>query len=221
MNIFYKLYSRFIKFFRPSGEKEDPSSGPLSGKVRKLALEALGDFRGKLLDIGCGEGLFLSELIDMNPAVEGFGIDLDEEQIKRCRRRLREKKIKATVSGGDAGDLSFDEKCFDGVVAVNIFYNLPERVTRKIITGVSRVLKPGGMFVTDIRNRKNPFIRLRYLLAPLYDSGFRGNGKILKTYSISEIKKIAREEGLEVKKKHKAGRVIPSAYLIVFRKTSA
>ena len=213
-----KMYPIILKAFKPPSEKDDPSSGPLSGKVRRGALEELRRVDGRFLDIGCGEGLLLAELLSINPEVKAYGLDSDLGQVDRCGDRMEEMGVWASLTVGDASSLPYPDSFFDCASAVNIFYNLTEDVMRAILRDAHRVLKPGGILVTDYRNGDNPFIKFRYWAAPYYDEGFRSGEKKLNAYKCKKIERIISGAGFTVHKMHKIGRPIASAYLLVLKK---
>lgn len=213
-----KIYSKVVKLLRPSGEKNAPSAGPLSGKVRNVVLDVLENGSGKFLDVGCGEGLLLEEILEQKYDLEIFGIDMNSEQIKRCRRRINTGGYEVNLLTGDAGNLPLKDNFFDIITAVNIFYNLPVTKMESILEEIYRVLKPGGYLVTDFRNKRNPVLLFRYLMAPLYDPEFRKKGKVLKAYSIGEIEKITKKSGFQIQDIYKTGRIITSARVVVLIK---
>ncbi|MGM0441719.1 MAG: class I SAM-dependent methyltransferase [Elusimicrobiota bacterium] len=213
-----KIYSKIIKLFRPVGKKKAPSAGPLSEKVRSFTLKVLKGRKGKFLDVGCGEGLLLEKVLEQNSNLEIFGIDMNSEQIKRCRKRINTEDYEVNLLTGDAGNLPFKDNFFDIIGAVNIFYNLPVTKMESILEEIYRVLKPGGYLIADFRNKTNPVLRLRYLMAPLYDPDFRKGGKILKTYSKKEVERITQKAGFCIQDIYKTGRFITSDRVVVLKK---
>ncbi len=183
-----------------------------------MALGALEDIEGKFLDVGCGEGLLLEDVLEQNSDLKIFGIDMDTEQIKRCRSKIGVPADEVNLLTGDAGELPFKDNFFDLVTAINIFYNLSEDKMTNIIKEINRVLKPGGILVADFRNKNNFFLRLRYLLAPVYDKSFRKQGKLLKAYSKKEMESIVKKTGFRLRDIYKTGRIITSARVTVLVK---
>jgi SAM-dependent methyltransferase len=91
-----------------------------------------------ILDLGCGRGEFLNELI--NNGMEGHGIDISDFAIEFCP------KAKINVIDIEKEKIPYPDNTFDVVYSksfVEHFY-YPE----KIFNEIYRVLKPGGTIIT-------------------------------------------------------------------------
>jgi len=94
-------------------------------------------FRGKhVLDIGCGEGEFLS--LGKNHIV---GIDTNARAIQR----LGEEGF--SVQLGSANNLPFPDGSFEAIHCRNVIEHLDIERAYKLLSEASRVLKKGGVFV--------------------------------------------------------------------------
>ncbi len=94
--------------------------------VGKLAVERYGLKPGqKVLDLGCGKGFFMADLMEVCPGIEVRGIDVSEYALEQAHP-----KAKFFMSLGSTDDLSaFKDHSFDFVCAMNTFHFLPpERV---------------------------------------------------------------------------------------------
>ena len=92
--------------------------------------------RGKLLDIGCGTGLFVERYIgDGRSAV---GLDISRKMIERARRRCR--RCDYTVGTGEK--IPFCDNSFDAVSSLLVFSYVKD--PRAMMSEAHRVLKPGG-----------------------------------------------------------------------------
>lgn len=105
-------------------------------------------YTGKILDVGCGRGLLLKKVRKLaSPGSEFFGLDISP---KLCEI-ARENNPGATIVCGDAENLPFDENQFDIVFMTEALEHMLD--FDKALTGVSRVLKPGGTFIVTVPNR--------------------------------------------------------------------
>ena len=94
-----------------------------------------------LLDVGCGGGL-------LAPHVHGYrhvGVDLTESALAIAA----EHGIEPVVA--DAANLPFDDASFDVVVAGEVLEHVTD--LEGTVAEATRVLKPGGTFVSDTINR--------------------------------------------------------------------
>jgi SAM-dependent methyltransferase len=90
-----------------------------------------------VLDVGCGEGELMSELL--NRGITVTGVEISKSAVESCRRQGLD------VVEGVAEDLPFPANSFDGIVCSVV---IPYTDERKAIAEWARVLKPGGVVRT-------------------------------------------------------------------------
>ena len=96
-----------------------------------------------ILDVGCGFGGTVSSLNNQYQNMELTGLNIDERQISRARRRIAATGTnKVEFQQGDACALPFADNSFDVVLAVECIFHFPSR--EQFFKEVQRVLKPGG-----------------------------------------------------------------------------
>lgn len=191
LNMIYKPLHRL--FSRPS-ERGEHSSGFWQDKVRGSALELCRGTNGKVLEVGCGEGLFVSRLKQQEPGVGVWGVDINSELLQEAAKRVREKGLTVGLSLGEAGKLDFPDGYFDAVVCVNVFLLLDSFGTvRATLNEMKRVCRSGGKIIFDFRNSHNLLLRAKYALAPYYDDTLRGQP--LRTYTPVQVSRLLEECG--------------------------
>lgn len=113
------------------------------------------DWRGlDVLDLGCAGGFMAEALAERGAQVSGIDPAADAIAAARAHAAGRY-DIRYDVGIGEA--LPYVDASFDAVVCVDVLEHV-ESLPR-VLSEVSRVLRPGGMFLFDTINR-NPLARL-------------------------------------------------------------
>ncbi len=193
--MFTRIYYWLHRLVSKPQERGEYSSGVWQDKIRTAALKLCVAAPTRILEVGCGEGLFLAQVSEANSKIGLWGVDNSLDRISQAKIRLAEKN--AYLSVGDATSLSFEDKYFDVVVCVNVFFNMPSiEVVKKTLAQMKRVVRDDGRLIFDFRNSQNPLLALKYKLAPFYDPTVRSLP--LKTYSLGQVREILKELGLEI-----------------------
>lgn len=106
----------------------------------------------RVLDLGCGTGMFLSELSSRAKFV--VGVDASMEMLRIAKGRAG----KAVLVQADADALPFADGSFDAVVSVTLLQNMPDPAAT--VREVARVLRSGGVAILTV-------LKHRYLLEKL------------------------------------------------------
>jgi ubiquinone/menaquinone biosynthesis C-methylase UbiE len=116
-------------------------------------LEMLNGAAGKALEIGCGSGEMLYELLKKNFKV--VGIDIAIGMLRASRTLLSERlpDKRAGLLQADIEHLSFPNETFDVVIAAGVIEYLSS--DEKLLPELHRVLKPGGILIVSVRNKAN------------------------------------------------------------------
>jgi len=127
--------------------------GGAADAMRRIALGSLArgikgrDQRGiRLLDIGCGNGHFLRQVMAAFPRMPATGLDLSPAYAAEARERLSPWRQVEVVQGA-IEQAPFEDASFDSATCVYLFHELPPRVRRDAVREIARLLKPGGIFV--------------------------------------------------------------------------
>jgi len=196
MNLLEKIYLWFRDLVSKPSERGLSSAGYWQNQLRRNVLERLDKSEGRLLEIGCGEGLFLEQLSQSSPQLGLFGIERDSQVLSGAQRRLN-KNIRLVSS--DAGRLPFKAASFEWAVGVNLFICLESKeVLLEILRESARALKPGAKLIIEFRNKGNIFLRLKYKWARYYD--FTTGKHPLSTYYKEDVLRILADAGFSVSK---------------------
>jgi len=128
--------------------------GRLQEKFYNLIIQSLGkDVKGKILDIGSGNGVLAVKLAQQHNEVEVVGMDYwgkDWEYSKSvCEKNAQAAQVEKRVhfQKGDAAKLEFASETFDGAISNLTFHEVKSVVDKKsVIQEALRVIKEGGTF---------------------------------------------------------------------------
>lgn len=119
---------------------------------------------GKVLDVGCGPGIFTPFLL--NKKVEVYSFDLSIEMIKEARQGVADHPLASngyfTVS--NVSDVCYQDNVMDMILCVGVVCYIKNYNT--LLAETKRVLKPGGRLVIQIDKIKWPTIYNQFV--PLY-----------------------------------------------------
>lgn len=134
-----------------------------SVKARKI-ISILNDFfRNKsinemhLLDIGSSTG-YITHILSQDFA-STVGIDIDENGVDFAQKKFSGEKLRFLLQ--DSMDIQFPDNTFDVVNCTQIYEHVPD--SKRLISEIYRVLKPGGICFFAAGNRIN-FMEPHYKL---------------------------------------------------------
>ena len=100
----------------------------------------------QVLDLACGTGRFMSQVMTAMPKLQLSGLDLSPPYAETARKNVR-RWPHVQVVEGKAEQLPFEDQSFDHLISIYLFHELPPRVRPQVIAEAARVLKPGGTFI--------------------------------------------------------------------------
>jgi SAM-dependent methyltransferase len=103
----------------------------------------------RVLDVGCGKGFLVKDLMKVCPGLEAFGLDISEYAVMNC-----EPDVVGRLHVGNAMHLPFPDNSFQCVVSINAVHNLDRAGCIKALKEMER-LAPGRGFV-QVDAYRNP-----------------------------------------------------------------
>jgi len=100
---------------------------------------------GKLLDVGCGAGVFLHRMHDLGWSVTG--IDFDAKAIENAKKKYGDG---LTFMNTDLPGARFPDNSFDAVTMSHVIEHVPDPVA--LLIEIRRILKAGGRLVITTPN---------------------------------------------------------------------
>lgn len=119
----------------------------------------------RVLDLGCGEGHFLENLLEHAPDIQAVGVEYDERAAARARNRLN--RFRVELVNTDLLDYLAEPRTekrqsFDVVFCGDVLYYLcpplsSVDVAQRVVPGITALLRPQGGLVlsyTDVNSHK-------------------------------------------------------------------
>lgn len=128
------------------------------------AIRLLNGKTGKLLDVGCGSGIFLPEL---SRHCESLCACDFHPNLNRTAQMLRAESVSATLVPSDARALPFRSDSFDAIVCMSVLEHIHDLDTAA--SEFYRVLHPGGVAIVGVPVENimtTAMLRLSYLSLP-------------------------------------------------------
>jgi len=111
----------------------------------------------KVLDVGCGKGFLIYDLMQALPGLECQGIDISQYAIDRAKE-----EVKPYVRQGLAQELPYPDKSFDLVLSINTLHNLFIYDFKKAIREIDRVQKKHAYIVVESYRNESEKMNLFY-----------------------------------------------------------
>ncbi len=169
------------------------------GEVEKL----IEPTQGKILDIGCADGVFTKVILDRSKADQIIGIDVLPTSISWAKNHWK-KNHKMSFGVGDAHNLKYEANTFNAVFALEVLEHVfdPEKVLRE----VKMVLKKDGYAIFLVPTDSYLFRTIWFFWTKFWRGKVWDNTHIQSFYK-GTLLDIARKVGfkIEVDKKFLLG----------------
>jgi ubiquinone/menaquinone biosynthesis C-methylase UbiE len=151
----YRTAEAKAQFDRWSGNYDrSPLQRLLFGPSHQMLLHHLRPTDDRLLDIGCGTGQFLSQVLTARTELEAVGLDLSGPMLDLCTTRCRPWQDRTAVVRGDSQRLPFADDTFDVITCSHSFHHYPDQA--RVVAEMHRVLRHGGRLLLIDGYRDGP-----------------------------------------------------------------
>ena len=104
------------------------------------------------VDMPVGTGRFFVYLREHGRRHQMIGIDNSPGMLKVCRAKIGHYRDSIQLLPGDAFQLPLDDDSVDVLTCLRLFHLYPQDYWPRIIGELRRVVRPGGMLITEMRN---------------------------------------------------------------------
>ena len=164
--------------------------------LRQRFLDEIGQYlpaSGKVLDIGCGFGLFSLYYARQYPQLDLSGLDLSPRRIAMAQAaadRLTVSNVRYAVR--DAGDLKLDEQ-YQCIYLLDLIHHLPVPAVRPLLERLHAALAPGGrLLIKEVDTRPRYKMWFTWFLDQLMD-----RRATVRYWPQSELAALLSEVGFE------------------------
>lgn len=119
----------------------------------------------RILDIGCGFGLFGCYFSALYPEITYHGIDLSAKRIGEAQQvAARLGLTNASFACADANDLALTEQ-YDAIMMLDLMHHIDDEAKRRLMATCAQHLEPGGrLIIKDITTHPWPKLAFTWLL---------------------------------------------------------
>ncbi len=184
------------------------------------ALERWVPREGRVLDVGCGHGLFTSYMALRSPARQITGIDPSPAKIDAARK-TESWLPNVRYLLGEVNELSEDSS-FDAITIVDVLYLLPEAGQKEVMAHCCRLLSDSGTLILKTQDTQP---RWRYALTYIQEKVVVGLGatmgdKKLHFMPVVRARKMLKEAGFQVEYYRLPSRIFYPNVAFICRKGS-
>lgn len=157
----------------------------------------------KVLDVGCGDGLFLYLISALPIKLTLVGFDNDKRILTIARKNLANRKLRLVY--GDAAAIPFAENSFNQAIMTEVLEHVKNE--RKALAEVYRILKPNGILVLTVPSYNFPFLwdPLNWILQNIFGIHISGTNffagiwaRHLRLYNRENLQELINNAGFKI-----------------------
>jgi ubiquinone/menaquinone biosynthesis C-methylase UbiE len=150
----------------------------------------------RVLDVACGTGLLLKQILAQVPDLEIYGLDASADMLAQAQATLQGHPHvhleRMQIGRGIALNLAYAQEQFDLITCTNALHDMPEAVV--LLTGLGKLLAPGGQLVVEDFAPRQP--RLFWVTFEWFLQQIEGNN--VHAYTLKEARSLCEQAGLYV-----------------------
>jgi ubiquinone/menaquinone biosynthesis C-methylase UbiE len=150
----------------------------------------------RILDVACGTGILLKQLLALVPGVEAYGVDASADMLEQARMALKRQQHvhleRVQIGTDETANLPFAQETFDLITCTNALHDMPEPAG--MLAALKRLLATGGQLVVEDFARREPL----FLWAAFEWLLRRIEGSSVRAYSLAEAQALCQQAGLHV-----------------------
>lgn len=174
----------------------------LKRRARRIVQELELRKGDSILDIGCGNGYYLSLLARLDSTLRLSGVDNDGRALSDAKKILKYNRIKLSLASAEK--LPFRDQAFDKIIISEVIEHVVNE--SKILEEAYRVIKPGGIIALTTCNIDYPFLWdpvswvLQHFLKTHIKSGFWAGiwNQHLRLYKKDEVERLVKNAKFDV-----------------------
>ena len=163
------------------------------------ALHNIPERQGRLprvLDVACGTGLLLNQLLTRVPGIEAYGLDASADMLAQAKVALQDHpqvQLECVQIGtGMSSNLPYTQENFDLITCTNALHDMPEAVA--LLASLGKLLAPGGQMVVEDFAPRQP--RLYWAAFEWFLQRIEGN--TVHAYTLKEARSLCEQDRLHV-----------------------
>ncbi len=188
--------------------------------LRQTFLEEIDQYlpkRGRILDLGCGFGLFSLFFASMQRERELVGVDFDAKRVEQARASAEKLGLtNATYHHGDVLEWESSGR-FDAIYMLDVLHHVPPEAAPGLLAQLRGKLRPGGvLLLKEVANR--PYGKMLFTLA--LDRLMVGVKDPIHYWDPTQLQSVLQGLGFDVKR-HWMRDVLPYPHVLYICRLSA